>query len=197
MGIVLKPHEFQRIILHRMGETDYANLLGEKNQVFRQVPEFDDSASLGDMLEESIKKVLPALKAYINERTAFGRPFQMRVVISSGKAKIPLPTPTPIAHPLLDKISAAYNGYRRNLLMKISQATEVVESDPQLRSEVLGDGLVNMFLKNASSAPTLSLDSMSYLMGAYLEDRSLLSTTAVASAMAESHPYLLSEESSA
>jgi hypothetical protein len=81
--------------------------------------------------------------------------------------------------------------------MKLSQATEVVESDPQLRETVLGDGLVNMFSKQASSTPTLSIDSMAYLMGAYLEDRSLLSNTGIATAMVVSNPSLLSEEQTA
>lgn len=107
--------------------------------------------------------------------------------------KITLPTPSPVEHSLLDKISAAYNGYRRSPMMKMSQATEMAESDPKLRDEVLGDGLVNMLSKTASRTPVVSHNSVSYRMGAHFSDRSLLSNTALVSAIAESNKDLLND----
>ena len=196
MGIVLKPHEFQRVVLKRMGEDELADDFSSANKVFKPSSSFSPT-DVDPGSSELVKNLVSKVTDLIRSRSAFGEPFQIRVMISSSGRKIPLPTPTPVEHPLLDKISTAYNGYRRDLLMKLSQATEVVESDPQLRETVLGDGLVNMFSKKASAAPTLSTDSVAYLMGAYLEDRGLLCTTAVAQAMAVSNPSLLAEEHSA
>lgn len=196
LGIVLKPQEYQRVVLKRMGEDELADDLSKSKKVFAPSPSFGFS-DVDPSSKDTLQAVLPLLSSLIKERTAFGGPFQIRVTITGGGHKFPLPTPTPVEHPLLDKISAAYNGYRRELLMKLSQATEVVEGDPQLREMVLGDGLVNMFSKQASSIPTLSVDSLAYMMGAYLEDRSLLSSTATATALAVANPSLLAEEQTA
>ncbi len=200
MGIVLKPHEFQRVVLKRMGEDELADSCSSSRNVFKSGDSFDDSLKVDTGSSESkdaLRDLLPRLAEIIKSRTAFGGAFQVRIAISGSNRNLPLPTPTPIAHSLLNKLSAAYNGYRRELLMKLSQVTEVVESDPQLREIVLGDGLVNMFSKKASVTTTISTDSVAYLMGAYLKDSSLLCNTALAEAIAVSNPSLLSEEHSA
>ena len=107
--------------------------------------------------------------------------------------KITLPTPSQVEHSLLDKISAAYNGYRRSLMVKMSQATEMVQSDPKLREAVLGDGLVNMTSKTASRTSVATRDSVPYVMGTHFSDRSLLSNTAAVNATAESNKDLLND----
>lgn len=78
-------------------------------------------------------------------------------------------------------------------MMKMSQAAEMVQSDPRLRESILGDGLVNMFSKTASRVPVVTLDSVSYMMGAHFSDRGLLSNTATAEAIAESNKDLLND----
>jgi hypothetical protein len=191
-GVVLKPHEFQRVVLKRMGEDEMADSLGQRNQVFRPSESFSD-VGMDDDIEGSLKAVLPLIMKYMNSRTAFGEPFKMRVVIMRGGSKIPLPTASPVAHPLLDKISAAYNGYRRNVLIKLSQAAEVVESDPELRKTFFGDELMNSFGKTSSVQNIVSQDTMAYLMGAHLEDRSLLATPAIAESIAASNDGSLVE----
>ena len=107
--------------------------------------------------------------------------------------KITLPTPSQVEHSLLDKISATYNGHWRSLKVKMSQATEMVQSDPKLLEAVLGDGLVNMPSKTASRTPVATHDSVSYLKGTHFSDRSLLSNTAVVNATAESNKDLLND----
>jgi hypothetical protein len=88
-------------------------------------------------------------------RSGLDQPLRLRIMKTSSVKKL-LPSQTRIEHPLLDKISAAYNGYRQNLMMKMSQAVEVIHSDPQLREAVLGSNLVNMFSKTASSPMSFS-----------------------------------------
>jgi hypothetical protein len=190
-GIVLKPHEFQRIVLIRMGEDDLADELDDAGQVFRPVHRFDDSVGVDSSI---IARLLKALLPYVQARTAFGPSFRSRLLRAQEGEKKDLPTREAVQHPVLDKISAAYNGYRRNVLTELSRAREEVEGDPSLRSAILGDELVSMFSKTSSASPIIDLDSVAYLMGAHLSDRALLNNTAVATAVAVSNPWLLEEE---
>lgn len=191
MGIVLKPEEFQHLVLSKMGEAELAEELSKNNQVFRKVASFQHTGI--EFTKEAMADVVPILEDVVSQRTAFGEAFLLRSVSSEEAFKNPLPTPSPVEHSLLDKISAAYNGYRRSLMMKMSQAAEMVQSDPRLRESILGDGLVNMFSKTASRVPVVTLDSVSYMMGAHFSDRGLLSNTATAEAIAESNKDLLND----
>lgn len=190
-GVVLKPHEFQRIVLIRMGEDDLADELDDSRQVFRPVHRFDDSVGMD---HEVVIRLLRLLLPYLRERTAFGPSFRLRMLRAQEGGKKALPTREAVQHPVLDKISAAYNGYRRNVLTELSRAREEVENDSSLRSALLGDELVSMFSKTASTPPVVDLDSVAYLMGAHLSDRALLNNTAVARAMVVSNPWLLEKE---
>lgn len=173
--MILKPREFQRVVLVRMGEGGLADDLDAKGSIFRSVPNFDDSVPYDpQLIVEAIVRLLAAL---VPGRTAVGPHFTLRLH-RGPDTKNALPTESRVADSLLDKISAAYNGYRRSSLIKMSQALDVVQSDPRVRELVLGNNLVSMFMKTAS-APIASLDSVAYMMGAHLEDRGLLHTTAV------------------
>lgn len=176
LGIVLKPTEFQRLVLLRMGEGDLANKLDQNKEVFRQTKDFDDSVRVDkSLVNEGVKKLLEGL---IGSRSGLGSPLQGRVVRLAESAKKPLPTESQVDHPLLSKIGAAYNGYRRSLMKKLSQAEEVIQNDPKLRDAVVGSQLVNMFTKTAS-APMISLDSLSYFSGVHLQNRDLLFDTPI------------------
>lgn len=182
-GMVLKPREFQRIVLIRMGERDMADDLDNSNQVFRHVPYFDTSVR-SEL--HSIARLLRLLIPFVATRSAFGESFRKRMLeAGEGSTKKTLPTPEQVKHPVLDKISAAYNGYRRQQMMKLSQVAEVIQGDPQLRDAILGNNFLNMFAKTAT-AQIISPDSIPYLMGAHLTDRDLLcSNPAVVDAAAE------------
>ena len=175
-GMLLRPREFQRIILIRMGERPLADELDRERMVFRETPRFDHSVGMGD---DIVPQILRMIAPLLRDRTAFGEPFATRVIrIRMGQK--PLPTDHPVEDPLLDKISAAYNGYRQEVLCKMAQAAEVVQSDPRLREMVLGESLSSVFAKQASEEVLLSRDSISYLAGAYLGNRGLLNTPVVA-----------------
>jgi hypothetical protein len=191
--MVLKPHEFQRIILIRMGEDDFADELDSGRKVFRPVPRFDTNASPSiPALPQLLRLLLP----FLSDRSSFGPSMKIRVMrVGLGDAKKTLPTRDPIEHPLLDKISAAYNGYRRNVMLKLSQVRDEVLSDSKLREALLGDELVNMFTKTASLDEIVTRDSVAYMMSAHLSDRSLLSTTSDAIMVAVVNPWLREEHS--
>lgn len=176
LGIVLKPAEFQRIVLVRMGEKGLADDLSSKGHVFRESKDFDESVGVDKShFNEDVKKLLENL---IGSRSGLGSPLQGRVIRLTVTSKKPLPTETQVDHPLLSKIGAAYNGYRRSLMKKLSQAEEVIQNDPKLREAVVGSQLVDMFTKTAS-APMISLDSLSYFSGVHLQNRSLLLDTPI------------------
>jgi hypothetical protein len=194
LGMLLKPHEFQHIALRRMGEDDLLDQLNREHKVFRQVPDFDYGGMPKTL--DPIDRVFDLLKKYVRSRTALGSGMTIRIVMSGQEAKNALPTRNPVEHPLLDKVSAAYNGYRRSVLNKLSQVVDAVQSDPKLREAVLGDGLSTMFSKTSSSA-ILTPDSMRYLLGAHLQDRSMLCNDAVAGAAVLAHQDLFTESYSA
>lgn len=184
MGMILKPQEFQHLALKRMGEDDLLNDLESRHETFPVSADgFMDVAIIleeNDETSHGIKKAVETLCSYVAERGAFGQPFSIRVHLHRDTPKLPLPTQSAIGHPLLSKLSAAYNGYRRSVMEKLSQATEVLQRDPRLREIVLKENLADMMLKTASSSSLLTPDSVAYMMGAYLVDRRLLHTTAVA-----------------
>lgn len=173
-GIVLKPREFQRIVIMRMGDRDLADDLDSRGCVFCQSPSFDNGIDL-DPEGPGVSDVLDLLRPFLAQRSAYGNPIRIRMIISR-TSNNSLPTPFPVKDSLLDKIGAAYSGYRRKLLKKLAKASTAVMSDPQLRNAIIGDGVADIFSKTAS-VPMIGPDSISYLAGAYLADRNLLSST--------------------
>jgi hypothetical protein len=189
MGILLKPTEFQYLALRRMGEDGLADRLYRDNQVFKPSQQF--SRVDIDDFADTMAELLPILLRYLQGRSFFHKPLVLRMSVG-GSNKIPLPTPSSVEHPLLDKISAAYNGYRRGVLMKLSQVVEAVESDPELKKTVGGDSLVDSFSKTSSTSSLVSRDTVAYVMGAHL-DKHLLTTPDIAIALSDSPSGLLLE----
>jgi hypothetical protein len=190
MGMVLKPHEFQRMVLMRMGQAGMADELDHGHLVFHPCKDFDYSIKpVFGPDPDLIKHLAP----YAMDRSAFGPALTLRIIKTANvrEVKKTLPTRDTVEHPLLDKISAAYNGYRRNVMLKLSQAQEEVVGDPQLRNAILGDELVMTLSKTASSHPILTSDSAAYMMGAHLSDRSLLASTRDAVQIAVANQWLL------
>lgn len=181
LGIVLKPHEFQRIVLVKMGEQELANRLDDNSNVFRSVP---DSSHLMVLDPASAERTsIERLRDFVPTRSGLGKNINHRLLKVSG-IKNSLPTRTPIEHPLLDKISAAYNGYRQSLIQKLAQVENVIQSDPTLREVIMGLGLSDVFSKTAN-ADILSSDAVTYMMGAYITDKNLQIESATVDAVAE------------
>ena len=188
LGMLLKPREFQRITLIRMGHDGFADDLDHHGMCFRTdlPPSF---APMGSDMGSSAHSILPLLSGILRNRTSFGTPMRIRVMII--KNHNPIPTPEEITHPLLNKIGSAYSAYRRNCLEKISQAARVVESDYLLREAVLGENLVNLFSKTANESRIVDLDSVTYMMGAYLKDRGLSNAADLSDKIAALNPGLI------
>lgn len=173
-GIVLKPSEFQRIVLNVIGKPMMARQYSDAGCCFCNSDETDDSVQFGspDMFSGD---VLSALMPLLQHRSAFEPIVSRRIIIiKTAKARRPLKK---VKTPLLDKIAAAYNGYRKQLLEKIgSIVANITERELNLlaavRGELLEDRLVrrNHGVKTASAAVPLALLGaipLAYIYGAH------------------------------
>ena len=128
MGIVLKPKEFQRITLLRLGKKPLADKLDSENKVF---PRVEESSALGGegFLPALAKVLLPLLAG----RSALGPFSSTRVVLSQSND-----TKEPTSHSSeeLRKISAAYNGYRQALMDMVATTQDVLPTAAPADGEV-------------------------------------------------------------
>ena len=139
LGMKLKPREFQRIILIRIGRKELADDMDEKGEVF---PKTDKTTHMPDLNQDGFSHVLAkALMPFMSARSSFGPYLKARAPEIAAK-----PAPSPDKEKsgaLLDKIAAAYNGY----LGSLSRSFEKVASSGlyqhlEIRDELFGSGLV-------------------------------------------------------
>lgn len=135
-GIVLRPREFQRVILIRSGGESLADDLDSKNVIFPRVKDEDASIFSG---EGGVEKTLLRLLAPLLEgRSCFGPMIERRTLVLMHRPsnKEAAKKATSLNDELLHKIGATYNGYRKMLLDKVAEAqTQLADagvSDPQL-----------------------------------------------------------------
>ncbi|RLE58633.1 MAG: hypothetical protein DRJ35_07550 [Thermoprotei archaeon] len=137
-GIILKPHEFQRIVLVRIGKKDLADKLDEEGKVFSPVEE------IGDMPPISHDDFMPHIFSIIRDllpfRSVFApfheTPIRIRRIIT-----IVCRPRQQVKDELLDKISAAYNGYRKRLYEAIEkEAALAISAHAVLRGELMKFG---------------------------------------------------------
>lgn len=169
MGMVLKPREFQRIILVRIGERPLADELDDKNMTFGHSDEIDDSVPTGaDHVDSRLKELLSCL-GLLRDRSAAAPALARRVAKSSQKTA---PESKISEEPVLKKIAAAYNGYRRSILKKAAAIQQFLTTDPQLRADLFGGSMAQAFaggIDKVSSASVFGPDSLAYLVGAYTD----------------------------
>ena len=132
MGIVLKPKEFQRITLLRLGKKDMADQLAAANRVFPRVEEVSPCGC-----EDGGSSFLPALAKMLlplmADRSALAPFSSTRVVVLKKPAAEP---PTSLNTDELRKMSAAYNGYRQELMDMVASAQDVLPSAAPADAEV-------------------------------------------------------------
>jgi hypothetical protein len=171
MGMVLKPHEFQRIILARMGDSDMADRLDSEHKTLPEVDEHDDSLPIEPgMVDDRLTELLN-LMGMMKDRSAASKPLIRRSLTILMATK---PTRTAADEPVLKKIAALYNGYRRSLIKKATVISSRLVSDPQLLSALYGDSMVEAFtsgIEKTASASVLGPESLAYLMGAHYTKR--------------------------
>ena len=153
-GMVLRPREFQRLLLTRFGLGDEADRLEQKKVIFPDVEEEERM----DVKPHCFSRLLASLLLpLLANRSSFGPAVEKRVtIIMVGKK----PESSPFASPpseLLHKIGAAYKGYRRSLMEAVPQlepvTVDVSSGDlRKLASVAMGDLLTPLsyaYLKDA------------------------------------------------
>jgi len=132
LGIVLRPREFQRIVLIQIGRRDMADDFDRRNIVFPRSKD-TESMSLGhaSFLPSLARLLLPLMES----RSALAPAIEHRVLVmkkSDGGEKR-----ASSSHPseVLRKIGAAYNGYRTTLMDLVSGAQGLLNASAPRGSE--------------------------------------------------------------
>lgn len=192
-GMVLKPREFQRMILIGIGERPLADDLDSKGMTFGRTNEVDDSIQLDEgSVDDRLMDVLRRL-GIIRDRSAAepalnGRSASTATAASTNRPFQSIQGEKIASGPLMQKMAAAYNGYRRNVLRKAASISNYLTTDPQLRADLFGSSMAQAFAggidKVASASRVLSPNSLAYLVGAYT-DRDLHMTNEVVASLAQ------------
>ena len=168
LGIVLKPKEFQRIVLIKSSPhgRSLADRLESLNSVFghtRHIDPMDIPMSGG--LDVIKRLLMPFLAA----RCCASPILRKRITIVA-RMKPAMSSPTPITgDDLMDKMSALYNGYRRDLVKKAAIVENQLLSDPQLLHEIAGSSIAQAFGGGfEKTASVLGPEALAYLVGAQL-----------------------------
>jgi len=136
MGIILRPREFQRVVLVRAGGAPLADNFERENVIFPRTKDVDTSmfeggGGLGSMI---LRLLMPLLEG----RSCFGPMIERRTLVLMHRPHEKKAMGKIASHSLdlLHKIGAAYNGYRKMFLEKIATAQEQLGnagvSDPAL-----------------------------------------------------------------
>ena len=193
-GIVLKPREYQRVILIRIGRPGLADRLDSAGQVFAPSSSVDRSVSIGAPSDHS-SAIRNLLLGSIRDRSMFEPVIKKRIIIikSTGSSTDPstqrmlVMRKTSAAEvnltneetALLNKIAAGYNGYREQLLEKISSIVDdITRGDIKLLSAIdNGTGLEEAFmghgLTKEAKLPSalLGVFPLMYLYGANVKKK--------------------------
>jgi hypothetical protein len=146
MGIVLKPREFQDGMLHRMGHSRMADDLWKSNKIFRQ-SKGAPAATLG----APNMRLAKLLSSLIPERSAFYPHLPRRVIrIAITKQAAEAPRIAEMT-PVLEKIAAAYDSYRKALRGLPAALDVAVEGNfDYYRNNFFGDLVIDSLQKTAS-----------------------------------------------
>ncbi len=208
-GIVLKPSEFQKIVLIQIGKPGLANRLEQAGRVFEPSLKIDRSVPLGNRMSYS-PSVRDILLPMMNSRSVFGPVLKRRIIVMrsgepsslAGKGSALLK----VGHvelnqgeeALLNKISDSYNGYREQLIEKIGAiSSTITQGDYKLLSNISTTGLEDMMfespMKKEAKMPLalLGVLPMSYLYGAHVRRKQRAGkSTGPLDRFVEKHPIL-------
>lgn len=151
MGMILKPHEFQRITIIHLGQRSLADKLDAGGKVFAPTTETDTSVPIGsDHFSDVLKRLLLPLL----EDRSFLEPIAARRAVRITISKSPIQE-EPIREelkedPFLQKISAAYNGYLDRFIDCWEGAADTVNSNADLWETVFRRGIGDGFTKEAA-----------------------------------------------
>jgi hypothetical protein len=159
LGIVLRPREFQRVILLQIGRRDLADRFDRQGLVFPKTDEADEVPMGPDAVSAILARLL---SPFLGGRSGFGPFVEQRVVVLSKNPTEEPPKPTSHSSSLLRKIGSAYNGYRKNVMDLVAHSQELMMSE--------GMPSEGMKLANAKVADVFTPLSVSYLTDAFMDE---------------------------
>ena len=154
-GIVLKPREFQRIVLIQMGEKDLADDMDKENIVIStakpsDIEEFEKEVDDFDTTMNFSPSIFDILEKYIPGRSVWEPHFSRKIIMIEKLPKKKLLTKTASSIPtgpdlksLLSLLTMGYLIYRGKPLPTIE---ELKKLDPGALSRLMGYGLSGYFL---------------------------------------------------
>lgn len=185
-GMVLKPREFQRIVLVQLGRKQLADQMDQQGMTFQRSSDVDNGFPLGEDVEPRLMELLAAL-GLVQGRSAAGPSLSRRAVATQAGAGTVDERPYGESSdgPLMKKLARAYNGYRQWILKKTAQIEHHMTTDPQLRTELFGGSMAQVFAGGIDKVATsvLSPDSLAYLVGVY-QNRDFPMTNEVVASLA-------------
>ena len=135
LGIVLKPSEFQRVVLVHRGHSDLADRLSKRNLVFERGAAEHPMA----LPDQFIPRLVELLRPFIRRRSALHEPLEIRIAVGLGS---PDPGPqnfglAPSAlFPELAKMGSRYAEYREAVLPHLSYTPHVLQSAAEGSSDL-------------------------------------------------------------
>lgn len=125
MGVLLRPREFQRITLIQLGRRDLADDLDSRNEVFQKST---GSESMGVDPRKFMPSLASLLAPLLSLRSLLAPEIERRVVVSTSDHEPRTARAPSHSEDLLDKIGAAYNGYRHDVMDLVAHSQNLLAS---------------------------------------------------------------------
>jgi hypothetical protein len=125
LGIVLRPREFQRIILIQMGQRPLADRYEREGTLFPRVNDQLDMPMGADCFSPVLARLLLPL---LGVRSALGPAIERRVLVAQDHPKEKRGGSSSLSSDLLRKIGSAYNGYRTGIMELVAHAQDFIGS---------------------------------------------------------------------
>lgn len=170
LGIVLRPNEFQRVMLASQGNTSLADQLDTLGQSF---PKTDEKAPVELSKQDLSATIAQMLLPFMAMRSALGPFIERRVLVVLGSPEKKASAASSHSSELLRKIGAAYYGYRDSLMQIVPSAQDFIEAVTSPRDVALR--------KVAAAEPSELFTPLSfaYLKHAFLDEVPLGNSSAV------------------
>lgn len=164
MGMMLKPKEFQRIILIHIGKSDLADKLDSADEVFKPS---EESAAPCEPLEPDHfdDHLLKTLLPFLEGKSYTGPVVRRRIIRIIAMKPTSHPESKEVDSPLLSKVASAYTWYRKEVMKLARALPATVTSHPELHARTLGVSTEDLFSKTAAGEHALSPRSVAILLG--------------------------------
>jgi len=168
MGMLLKPHEFRRVVLVHVGKPDLADKLDERG---KDLPASLEEASPGTIgpaaFDDTLRRLL---EPFLGGRSWLGPMAVKRMRITIVQAGTPSSGDEGPELETQRKVSALYNGYRKQASAAVEHARSVVAQRPDLRASLYGFGDLAKhggIQVSGTLAPLVTQDTRDYFRDAY------------------------------